>query len=47
MSVKSTKRKKQKRNTRNQQRLARDLHFINQHEEVIAEQMGIYEWGGW
>lgn len=47
MSVKSTKRKQQKRNTQKQNQLARDLHFINQREEVMAEQLGIYDWEGW
>lgn len=47
MSVKDLKNKRQKRNRKQRKELDRDLHFINQREEVMAEQMGIYDWKGW
>lgn len=46
----ANKDRKHKLNKQNKQRnsakheLDRDLHYINQHEEVMAEQLGIYEW---
>ena len=39
--------KQNKQRNRTKHELERDLHYINQHEEVMAEQMGIYDWSRW